>query len=139
MVLKSLNDPQVESVLSEPRVARLATVDGQCLPHVSPVWFLFEDGVFWVSTAEDRLKVKNTRLNPKVALVVDTDFPPYRGVIVEGTATLTTQGVQDITRKIAARYSRDPALTFDELMRAPRILMKITPEKVMDIMSYREH
>lgn len=139
MVHVNLNERAIMNLLSEPRVARLATADGHCAPHVSSVWFLFEEGVFWVTTAEDRLKVRNVRLNPKVALIVDTDLPPYRGVIVEGRAKLTWEKVRDVTRRIAEKYSSDPAATLDELMRAPRVLMKITPEKVMDIMSYREH
>ena len=70
-----------------PKLLRLAiTVYGK--PKVSSVWYLWLDNHFWISTSEDRLKVKAIRKNPHVAVIVDTDVMPYEGVIVEGEATL---------------------------------------------------
>jgi PPOX class probable F420-dependent enzyme len=137
----SLEDARVGGVLSEKRVLRIATVDAHCSPHVSSVWFIFENGVFWISTAEDRLKVKNIKTNPNVSLIVDTDEPPYKGVIVEGKAELVTENVFEVTKRITQKYV-DPASldsTLKELMRAPRILIKVEPRKAMDIMSYPQH
>jgi PPOX class probable F420-dependent enzyme len=141
MTSANLEDAWVVEFLSEKRVLRLATVDTNCSPHVSSVWFIFENGVFWISTAEDRLKVRNIRSNPNVSLIVDTDEPPYKGIIVEGKSELTIENVLEVTRKIVKKYV-DPAdfdATMEELMRAPRILIKVEPRKVMDIMSYPRH
>ncbi|MEM3799963.1 MAG: pyridoxamine 5'-phosphate oxidase family protein, partial [Thermoprotei archaeon] len=79
--------------LSERRVLRLATVGSNGQPHISSVWFVFKDGKFLISTALDRLKAKDVAVNPRVALIVDTDTMPYRGVIVWGLARLTRDGV----------------------------------------------
>jgi hypothetical protein len=94
---------------------------------------------FWISTSVDRLKVKNIMKNPRVALIVDTDTPPYEGVIVEGLAELIHEGVRDVTRRIVEKYvsKNQWSTTFDELMRYPRVLIRIRPFKVLDIMSYR--
>jgi nitroimidazol reductase NimA-like FMN-containing flavoprotein (pyridoxamine 5'-phosphate oxidase superfamily) len=75
-----------------PLLLRLAVVSqsGKShFPHVSSVWYLFRDDCFWISTSEDRLKVKAIRQNDRVALIIDNDFAPYKGIIVEGKATLT--------------------------------------------------
>ncbi|PSN93210.1 hypothetical protein B9Q09_03140 [Candidatus Marsarchaeota G2 archaeon ECH_B_SAG-C16] len=139
MVKVDLRDPKIIGLLSKPLLLRLATVSGDCIPHVSSVWFLFDGGFFWVSTSVDRLKVKNIMKNPRVALIVDTDTQPYEGVIVEGLAELVHEGVRDVTRRIVEKYvpKNQWSHTFDELMRYPRVLIRIRPSKVLDIMSYR--
>jgi len=123
-----------------PKLLRLAvTVDGK--PKVSSVWYLWSDNHFWISTSEDRLKVRAIRKNPRVALIVDTDVMPYEGVIVEGEATLVKKDLEKITRAIVEKYvdQKHVKEEFDSLMRAPRILIKIKPSKALDIMSYTEH
>ncbi len=123
-----------------PKLLRLAiTVDGK--PKVSSVWYLWLDNHFWISTSEDRLKVKAIRKNPHVAVIVDTDVMPYEGVIVEGEATLEKKDLDKITRAIVEKYVDQKYVKeeYDSLMRAPRILIKIRPSKALDIMSYEEH
>jgi len=139
MVKVDLRDPKVIGLLSRPLLLRLATVSVDCAPHVSSVWFLFDGVFFWVSTSVDRLKVRNIMRNPRVALIVDTDTPPYEGVIVEGSTELIYEGVRDVTRRIVEKYvpENQRSTTLDELMRYPRVLIKIRPLKVLDIMSYR--
>ena len=91
--------------IGKPKLMRLAVIHPTVNePHVSSVWYLFNDGSFWISTALDRLKVKAIRKNPKIALIIDTDVMPYKGVIVEGIAKLTSTGLEEITRGIVKRY-----------------------------------
>ncbi|MEM3671066.1 MAG: pyridoxamine 5'-phosphate oxidase family protein [Thermoprotei archaeon] len=136
-----LNEKWVSELLSENRVLRIATVGADGQPHVSSAWFIFKDHKFLISTASDRLKAKDVAANPKVALIVDTDTMPYKGVIVWGTARLLKEGVLEATEEITARYvpSEHVKEQVAELMRADRVLIEVTPLKVMDIMSYREN
>ncbi|PSO06206.1 hypothetical protein B9Q04_17230 [Candidatus Marsarchaeota G2 archaeon BE_D] len=46
MVKVDLRDPKIIGLLSKPLLLRLATVSGDCTPHVSSVWFLFDGGFF---------------------------------------------------------------------------------------------
>ncbi|WP_079162768.1 pyridoxamine 5'-phosphate oxidase family protein [Streptomyces canus] len=57
----------VESFLSQPLTARLATHG----PTMRPVWFLWEEGAFWVLTGPWAKLFDHVRSNPRVALVVD--------------------------------------------------------------------
>lgn len=141
-MLVNLKDKKIERFLTKGRtkLLRLAVyLDGA--PHVSSVWYVWDGRNFWISTAEDRLKVRAIRKNPSVALIIDTDIQPYEGIIVEGKASLTKVRVKDITFKIAKRYMprSDLKQEFKELMRSPRILIRVKPEKAIDIMSYKEH
>ncbi|HXQ91882.1 MAG TPA: pyridoxamine 5'-phosphate oxidase family protein [Nitrososphaerales archaeon] len=142
MVKVNLKNKTREKFLVQglPKLLRLAVIlDGK--PHVSSVWYQWSRNHFWVSTSEDRLKVRAIKKNPKVAFVVDSDTMPYEGVIVEGEAVLTKKNVKGITLAIVRKYIEKKRVQeqYDSLMRAPRILIKIKPAKSIDIMSYREH
>ena len=121
------------------KLLRLAVVDKEGKPHVSAVWYLWKDGHFYISTSEDRLKVRVVKENPNVALIVDTDVIPYKGVIVEGTATLTKMDIKEITMAIVKKYvpAKFVKSQYEDLMRYPRVLIKIKPKKSIDIMSYK--
>lgn len=141
-MLVDLKEKKIERFLTKGRtkLLRLAvSMDG--VPHVSSVWYLWDGKHFWISTAEDRLKVQALRKNPNAALIIDTDIQPYEGIIVEGKTSLTKARLEQITYEIVKRYVPKSALKqeFKELMRAPRILIRIKPVKAIDIMSYKEH
>ena len=121
------------------KLLRLAVAETDGTPHVSSVWYLFRDGYFYISTTNERKKVKIIRKNPKVALIVDTDILPYKGVIVEGRAELTTKNLKEITLEIVKKYVPPKYVKgqLEDLMRYPRILIKVKPEKSLDIMSYK--
>ncbi len=140
----SLEDRKIRAFLTlgRPKLLRLAVAtwkNGLVFPHVSAVWYLWREGYFWVSTSEDRLKIKIIRKNSRVALIVDTDYTPYKGVIVEGVATLTKERLEEITLEVVKRYvpPRFVKKQYKDLMRYPRILIRIKPKKALDIMSYR--
>ncbi len=122
-----------------PKLLRLAVVGKKRRPHVSSVWYIWKDNYFYISTSEDRLKAKVLRDNPNVALIIDTDVKPYNGVIVEGKAELTKKNVKDVTLSIAKRYvsKKYVKAQFEDLMRHPRVLVKVKPKKSIDIMSYK--
>jgi nitroimidazol reductase NimA-like FMN-containing flavoprotein (pyridoxamine 5'-phosphate oxidase superfamily) len=142
LVNVNLKDKTREDFLvhGPPKLLRLAVILGG-KPHVSSVWYLRSKNYFWISTAEDRLKVRAIKKNPNVALVVDSDTMPYKGVIAEGEAVLTKKNVKGITLAIVRKYIEKKSVQeqYDSLMRAPRILIKVKPTKSIDIMSYREH
>ena len=141
-MLVDLKEKKIERFLTKGRtkLLRLAvSMDGA--PHVSSVWYLWDGRYFWISTAEDRLKVRALEKNPNVALIIDTDIQPYEGIIVEGKALLTKARLEDITYEVVKRYVPRGVLKqeLSELMRAPRILIRIKPTKAIDIMSYKGH
>ena len=140
MVDVDLTEKQYFEFLTKgkPKLLRLAVVGKDGKPHISSVWYLWKDGYFFISTSEDRLKAKVVRDNPNVALIVDTDVRPYKGVIVEGKAELTMMNVKEVTLSITKRFvSKEKVETqFEDLMRYPRVLIKVKPKKSIDIMSY---
>jgi nitroimidazol reductase NimA-like FMN-containing flavoprotein (pyridoxamine 5'-phosphate oxidase superfamily) len=77
-------------------VLRLAVLQEDNTPHVTPVWFAFDGRVFYIATDFDRKSGRSTRKvdcikkNNKVAVVIDTYNPEQwdevRGAMFQGTA-----------------------------------------------------
>lgn len=102
-------DFDVDTFLRLPLTARLAT-DG---PTVRPVWFLWEDGAFWVLTGPWTRLFDRVKNDPKVALVVDEcDLATgrVRQVIARGRAELVPFDVPRGRRKLARYLGADESL-----------------------------
>jgi PPOX class probable F420-dependent enzyme len=79
---------QAVKTLSNPNLAFLATVMSDGSPQVTPMWVDVEDGHVLMNTAVGRLKERNIRRDPRVALSLaarDDDFDKFdiRGRVVE--------------------------------------------------------
>ena len=74
-------------------------------PHVAPTWIDHEGDVILINTAMGRLKEKNVRKDPRVALSIYDNENPYHMVAIRGKVTeLTTKGAEDHVDKLAKRY-----------------------------------
>lgn len=89
----------VQKRLAQARVARLATVDREGRPHVVPICFAFDGGIFY--TAVDRkpkrapperlARLRNIEARPYVALLIDEyedDWTRLWYVLIRGKAQL---------------------------------------------------
>ena len=59
------------------RTAKLATVGRGGAPHVMPVWFVLDGEQLVFTTGADSVKGRNLRHDPRVAVVVDDETPPF--------------------------------------------------------------
>jgi PPOX class probable F420-dependent enzyme len=82
------------------RVARLATVDGDCVPHLVPVTFAVGgDAIFFAvdhkpKTTTDLRRLRNIEANPTVAFLVDRYDDDWRNlwwVRADGVARALTE------------------------------------------------
>jgi PPOX class probable F420-dependent enzyme len=91
-------------LLRQPAFASLATVMPDGTPQVTPVWCDFDGQHILVNTAKGRVKDKNMRRNPNVALAIMDPKNPYRylgvrGRIVEITETGAAQHIDKMAKK----------------------------------------
>jgi nitroimidazol reductase NimA-like FMN-containing flavoprotein (pyridoxamine 5'-phosphate oxidase superfamily) len=101
----------IDAFLHRPLTARLAT-SGPSGPTVRPVWFLWEDGAFWVLTGSWARLPGHVRADPAVALVVDEcDVATglVRQVIARGRAELVPFDVERGRRKLVRYLGSDEA------------------------------
>ena len=86
-----LSDRDVE-FLGRWRIGRLATADGSGVTHVVPIWYVVKDGFVVMATDDGTKKIRNIRVNPSVALVVDNqDWERPSHVMVSGSAEVLDQ------------------------------------------------
>lgn len=100
---------EVEAFLAERplRLGRLGTVSAEGEPHVVPVWFLPDGHRLLVHTLASSRKAKEIRQTGRFAMSVDTDRWPYRGVALEGAATVVGNDVVDslaVARALAVEH-----------------------------------
>lgn len=134
-------EPATVAFLEQPGLLmRLGTLGRDGFPHVTPVWYLHQDGVIYITTASDRAKARNMVHDPRVGLAIDSDNRPYRGLTASGLAQVVAEGeaARPLTRCIAARYVPAERLDamVDSLMQAPRVVFAIHPRRVARLGSW---
>ena len=55
---------------------------------IRPIWYLWENEKFLISTKPGTIQARILRNNPKISICVDKDNPSYQAVICEGTAEI---------------------------------------------------
>jgi nitroimidazol reductase NimA-like FMN-containing flavoprotein (pyridoxamine 5'-phosphate oxidase superfamily) len=97
---------QIDALLAQPILGRLATASASGQPHVVPVWFLWEDGVLWISSFRTTRKVNDLEQNPKCALVVDLPKAEdgLTAVLLEGEAAIEPTSSSEVRARIARVY-----------------------------------
>jgi PPOX class probable F420-dependent enzyme len=131
--------PQAEEFLARPILGRLATASKDGQPHVVPVWFLWEEGIIWISSYRSTRKVIDLERNPKCALVVDVEETAggLTAVTLEGRAELVSTPVSEVKQRIELIYikylgeegvlEKDP----QEWLNSPEnVLIKLTPTRI---------
>jgi hypothetical protein len=121
---------------------KLATTRADGRPHVAPIWFVLdEDGdsdtiKLMFNTWHTTVKAKNIRREPRVALTVDDQEPPFSFVIVEGTAEIIDVTDEEKIRwatAIGGRYmGADQAAAFGKRNAVPgELMVRLTVTKVI--------
>ncbi len=121
---------EAQHLLGGKNFAHVATVMEDGSPQVSPVWVDSEDGMVVFNTAEGRLKPKNLRRDPRVAISITNPENPYESLMIRGKAVeLSHEGADAHIDALAKRY-----MGVDEYpMRMPgeeRVIVKVEPERV---------
>src|SRR2546425_8863541 len=96
--------PDREQFLKEANIAVLSTVDAAGRPHSAPVWYLYDNGVFTISTGRGSQKHRNIERNPEVSLVIDSRTVPYYALMISGRAEIGPPFSPDERLRLAVRY-----------------------------------
>ena len=90
-----LTKGEIESLLKEARTARFCSLNKDGTLHAAPVWFRHENGQIMIITPAASRKAKNVKRNGKVSILIDTEQPPPRGVLIYGKAELRYPRTRD--------------------------------------------
>ena len=111
-------------------IVYLATTMADGSPQVTPVWFNFDGEYILINSALGRIKDKNMRARPKVALVIADPENAYRYIQIRGTVIeFTAQAAEDHIDTQNLKYHGTPNYPGHHVDQ-PRVIYKILPEKV---------
>ncbi len=119
------------------RTAKLAVSRKNGAPHVVPIWFVLDGDDVIFTTSEKTVKGKAILRDPRVALCVDDDDPPFAFVSIEGTVTIS-RDPDDLlawATKLGGRYmGEDQAEQFGRRNAVPEeMLLRVTPTKIIAV------
>ena len=128
--MAKLTDRQIE-FLKEPYIAEFVTLMRDGSPHITPVWVDTDGEHILVNTAEGRVKIRNVRRDPRVAVGIYDPENSYtrvlnvRGRVVEITTDGAAENIDDLSEKyngVRPYPNHNP----DQ----PRLLLKILPDRI---------
>ena len=123
-----------EDFFAEPNVAILATVDRRGRPHAVPIWYLYEDGAFIISTGRGSQKHRNVEANADIALVMDRREVPYYSVTARGAAEIGPPLTDEQRMRLAVRYLGEELgkRYYDATAGNDSITIRLKPSKLLE-------
>ena len=123
-------DPKVENLFEGKNLVFIATINPDGSPQLTPVWGNYSNDHILINTAEGRVKHKNVKKDPRVAVsVVDNDNPlnmtTIRGKVVEIIPDYDYLHINKLTKQYMG-ITEYPFKRKNE----KRIIFKIEPEKI---------
>lgn len=103
--MAEMTPDQLDAFLSEPRIAKLATLNSDGSPNIVPVWFEWADREARVFTSPASAKIRRIERDNRVALSVEEPVGvPEAWVTIEGEATIASDGTWELIERLARRY-----------------------------------
>lgn len=129
---------EINAFLQGPIVARIATIDENGLPYITPVWQEWDGQAMWIIPRERTAFVQHIKHNPNVAVSCAEDSGAYSRVLIRGKAQIVFGPAPmegqclEIARRMARRFLGERGPEYLEPTRnRPRYLVKIVPESMI--------
>jgi PPOX class probable F420-dependent enzyme len=127
-----IDTPTSHRDLLDAPVATIGTIGPDGRPHLSAVWFLYDDDQLKLSLHASRQKTKNLRRNPAVSLFILDLHNPLRYLEIRGDAELAADDDYSFARRIGAKYGGADLRHMDGDDQR-RMVVTIDPTKVVAV------
>ncbi|MFF1411885.1 PPOX class F420-dependent oxidoreductase [Streptomyces sp. NPDC058289] len=116
-----------------PVFATVATIQPDGSPQLSITWLTRDGEDLLVSTTVGRRKEKNLRADPRITVMINPHNAPYTYAEVRGTATLTTEGGQELIDELSRKYTGKDYADFNPASKddTARVVVRVIPRKVV--------
>lgn len=141
---RPLTAQEIEALLALDVPARLATVDAAGYPHVTPLWFVWAEGAFHLTSFPDRPHLRRLSANAHAGLCIDVEEPervdgerPNRQVRAIGQAELFADAGGAWTQRITEKYLRGPTAPARSAARSAdeRVVIRLRPHRLLAVAS----
>jgi PPOX class probable F420-dependent enzyme len=117
-------------ILNKPAFAHLSTLMSDGSPQSSAVWVDTDGGSIVINSAEGRLKDRNIRRDPRVAVSVTDPENPYRSLMIRGrVAKITNDGADRHIDRMAKKYMGVDEYPFRQPGEV-RVMYYIEPDRI---------
>jgi PPOX class probable F420-dependent enzyme len=121
---------KAKEIIDKRALAHVATVMDDGTPQVTPVWVDYEGDDIVINTAEGRLKPRNLRRDPNVAISMTDPDDPYEMVAIRGHAReITEADADEHIDEMAKKYLDEDSYPFRR-EGEKRLKVYIEPERV---------
>ncbi len=97
--------PKARALIERPVLASLATLFADDSPQITPLWIDLDGNDVVFNTTQHRVKARNMRRDPRVAVSVIDPEDPYNVVVLRGTVVeMTTDGADAHIDQLAHKY-----------------------------------
>jgi len=137
---RSLTSEELDSLLALDIPARLATLEADGFPRITPLWFVWEDGAFWMTSVPHQPHVRNLERDGRAAICIDVeDRGPAGGVRRHrqakgrGLARLRVDEEGAWTRRITLKYvaGEEGANAAARRSSIPRVVIELRPDRLV--------
>jgi PPOX class probable F420-dependent enzyme len=139
-----INNISLKAKITEAKVARLATVDLECKPHLIPVVFVFDNDCYFIpidektkrSRPEKLKRAKNIQQNPNVTLLIDEyneDWTKLYFIMIQGKASIVGKELEQnemLLLEKAHKLLSDKYFQYQKIGIGEYVIM-IIPQKVI--------
>lgn len=125
-------DDKAKAFFRKKLFGKLGTIKKNGYPHVTPIWYMYEDEKIIVNTTTDRVKYRNILRDPRISFLIDDGYP-Y--LMILGRARIATErdGKKDI-ETLAIRYTGEKAgrkSARERYWKQDRVSIEIVPERII--------
>jgi nitroimidazol reductase NimA-like FMN-containing flavoprotein (pyridoxamine 5'-phosphate oxidase superfamily) len=141
---RSLTDSQLDTLLALDVPGRLGTLDKEGYPHITPIWFVWEQGAFYMTSLPEKAHVRRLGRDPRASFCVDVEDDeredgerPNRSARAVGPAELFDDIDGAWTRRITEKYIRGPGLPAKLAARTAqeRVVVRLQPVRLFGLSS----
>jgi PPOX class probable F420-dependent enzyme len=134
----------VAEFLHQPHIGVLATLRRDGRPYTVPVWFLHDNGDFWITGTYERVWCGQLLADPRASLCIEATAPVAGHVGVDGSAIaheLPDVDIWPTSRRLVDKYvaldGRDRF--FANMQTEHRLLFQLVPDvfRAIDMRVYR--
>jgi nitroimidazol reductase NimA-like FMN-containing flavoprotein (pyridoxamine 5'-phosphate oxidase superfamily) len=137
--IKPLAHDEVEELLAMDIPAHLATLDPDGYPRITPIWFIWADGAFFMTSVVGYPHLENLARDPRAAIALDTEdstpvagHRPNRRVRARGRAELFPddgEWTKQITRKYI--HGEQGGAAAEARAAMPRFVIRLPPTQML--------
>jgi len=148
--LPAMKPSVLEEFLQQPHIGVLASLRQDGRPYTVPIWWLHDNGTFWLTGTTNRIWCKQLQTDPRCSLCIEALTPVAGHVGIDGEAkplVLPDFDIWPITRKLAEKYVGGAAGEntqavenfFVNMQTEPRMLFQLIPDttRAIDMRVYR--